>query len=109
MSLYEALAIERNQRDMIEYKTKEYIDDMGVDRAPTTRAALMARQMTAEVAIKSEARNLVAHANQVNEACCALEYVTRAPASFGKKALFLISTAFCWTQGTPKAQSALIA
>ena len=40
MSLYEALAIERNQRDMIEYKTKEYIDDMGVDRAAATRAAL---------------------------------------------------------------------
>ncbi len=96
MSLYEALAIERNQRDMIEYKTKEYIDDMGVDRTATTRAALMARQMTAEVAIKSEARNLVAHANQVNEALLgALEYVTRGAGTLpGRKLFFLISDGF---------------
>ncbi|HEU4479133.1 MAG TPA: VWA domain-containing protein, partial [Pyrinomonadaceae bacterium] len=100
MSLYEALAIERNQRDMIEYKTKEYMDDMGLDRAPgvgrSAGAAAISRQMTAEVAIKSEARNMVAHANQVNEALLtALEYVTRGAGTLpGRKLFFFISDGF---------------
>ena len=52
--------------------------------------------MTAEVAIKSEARNLVAHANQVNEALLgALEYVTRGAGTLpGRKLFFLISDGF---------------
>ncbi|HKR60987.1 MAG TPA: VWA domain-containing protein, partial [Pyrinomonadaceae bacterium] len=70
MTVYEALSIERNQKDIIEYKTREYMDEMGLSRAPTTvrttqtgpidppRAGtdLHGRQQTAELAIKGEAR-----------------------------------------------------
>ncbi|HKR61123.1 MAG TPA: VWA domain-containing protein [Pyrinomonadaceae bacterium] len=98
MSIYEALAIEQNQRDMIDYKTKEYIDDMGVDRAPgrNPNTSMQTRQMTAEAAIKSEARNLVAHANQINEALLGtLEYVARGAGTLpGRKLFFLISDGF---------------
>ncbi len=110
MTIYEALAIERNQRDMIEYKTREYMDDMGLSRVPNpvrssapgaveqprSGTDVMGRQMTAEVAIKAEARNLVAHANSVNEALLgSLEYVTRGAGALpGRKLFFLISDGF---------------
>ena len=45
MTVYEALAIERNQRNVIEYKTREYMDDMGLSRSSERTAAhFVARQ-----------------------------------------------------------------
>lgn len=112
MTVYEALAIERNQRNVIDYKTREYMDDMGLSRAPAQaprtsaggnieppRASgtdLIARQMTAEVAIKSEARNIMYHANSVTETVLgALEYVARGAGTLpGRKLFFFISDGF---------------
>ncbi|MFN2511342.1 MAG: VWA domain-containing protein [Pyrinomonadaceae bacterium] len=113
MTVYEALAIERNQRNIIEYKTKEYIDDMGLARIPTNPQPRSSapgrnepprasdsdgtyRQMTAEVAIKGEARNIMLHANNVTEAVLgALEYVARGAGSLpGRKLFFFISDGF---------------
>ncbi|HZI88324.1 MAG TPA: VWA domain-containing protein [Pyrinomonadaceae bacterium] len=115
MTTYEALAIERNQRDVIEYKTREYMDDMGQTRAPQpTRTStggqfdpprpsntdFLARQMTAEVAIKSEARNIMLHANTVTEAVLgSLEYVARGAGTLpGRKLFFFISDGFIFDE-----------
>lgn len=112
MTVYEAWAIERNQRNVIEYKTREYMDDMGLSRAPNapprssapgaveppqaSGTDLQARQMTAEVAIKSEARNIMLHANTVTEAVLgALDYVARGAGTLpGRKLFFFISDGF---------------
>ncbi len=113
MTVYEALAIERNQRNVIEYKTREYMDDMGLVRAPASAAPrssapgsvepprtagtdLAARQQTAEITIKGEAKNIMYHANAVTEAVLgALEYVARGAGTLpGRKLFFLISDGF---------------
>lgn len=111
MSVSEALAIERNQRNVIEYKVREYVDDMGLDRSPTnqpprsaapgdpprsTASASNDRQMTAEVAVKGEARNIMLHANMVTEAVLgALEFVARGAGTLpGRKLFFFISDGF---------------
>lgn len=113
MTVYEALAIERNQRNIIEYKAKEYIDDMGLARIPTNPQPRSSapgrndpprasdsdgtyRQMTAEVAVKSEARNIMHQANIVSEAVLgALEFVARGAGSLpGRKLFFFISDGF---------------
>ena len=113
MTVYEAWAIERNQRNIIEYKTKEYIDDMGLGRVPTNPQPRSSssgrnepprasdsdgtyRQMTAEAAIKGEARNIMYQANTVTEAVLgALEYVARGAGSLpGRKLFFFISDGF---------------
>lgn len=112
MTTYEALAIERNQRNVIEYKTREYMDDMGLSRAAsgpprssapgnvdaprTSGTDLMARQMTAEVAIKDEARNIMLYSNTVTESLLgSLEYVARGAGTLpGRKLFFFISDGF---------------
>lgn len=112
MTVYEAWAIERNQRNIIEYKTREYMDDMGLSRAPSgaprssapgnvdaprlSGTDLAARQQTAEVAIKDEARNIMLHANTVTGAVLgALEYVARGAGTLpGRKLFFFISDGF---------------
>lgn len=113
MTVYEALAIERNQRNIIEYKTKEYIDDMGLARIPINPQPRSSapgrnepprasdsdgtyRQMTAEAAIKAEARNIMFHANTVTEAVLSsLEFVARGAGSLpGRKLFFFISDGF---------------
>lgn len=114
MTVYEALAIDRNQRNIIDYKTKEYMDDMGLTRAPEPQAVprsstggavdaprssstnMDVRKMSAEAAVKGEARNVLLHANNVSEALLgSLEYVVRGAGTLtGRKLFFFISDGF---------------
>ena len=116
MTVYEALAIERNQRNVIDYKAKEYMDDMGLTRAPsdTPSAAPRSsapgqvdaprvtgtdqnnRQLTAEMAVKAEARVIMQHANDISEGVLgSLEFVTRGAGTLpGRKLFFFISDGF---------------
>ena len=120
MTAYEALAIERNQRSILDYKIREYMDDMGLSRAPsgpprssapgnvdaprTSGTDLAARQQTAEVAVKNEARNIMLQANTVSEGLLgALEYVARGAGTLpGRKLFFLISDGFILDTRQPK-------
>lgn len=116
MTVYEALAIERNQRNVIDYKAREYMENMGVERvssdapntAPRTSAGGVVdgpkipgtnhnnRQLTAEMAVKGEARVIMQHANEVSEGLLgSLEFVARGAGTLpGRKLFFFISDGF---------------
>jgi VWFA-related protein len=116
MTVYEALAIDRNQRNVIDYKAKEYIDDMGLTRAPSDTPSALPRssapgqvdaprvtgtdqnnrQLTAEMAIKAEARVIMQHANDVSDGVLgSLEFVARGAGTLpGRKLFFFISDGF---------------
>ena len=71
----------------------------------------MAREMTAEVAIKSEARNIMLHSNTVTEALLgSLEYVARGAGTLpGRKLFFFISDGFSSIRDMRRARIAWIA
>jgi VWFA-related protein len=115
MTVYEALAIDRNQRNILDYKTREYMDDMGLNRVQTEAPAAPRtsgpvnndppkpsgtdfnnRKMTAEMAVKGEARNILEHANAISEAVLgSLEHVARGAGTLpGRKLFFFISDGF---------------
>jgi len=126
MTVGEALAIERNQRSVIEYKAREYIDDMGLERDPSSKPSTnivggvvvapktgdpgkTERQMTAETAVKAEARNIVFQANAVSEAVfSALEFVARGAGQVpGRKLFFFISDGFQFDIRSPQTTARL--
>ena len=154
MSVYEARAIDRGQKDVLDYKTKEMMSEMGVVRNPTdlstfgaqpgatpppgsgngvgggvgspgstTRGGvgmgagearamttnvgvenpelvggtnMNSRRMMAEQAVKTEARRVLMHSNNVNSALLSsLEALARGSASVpGRKLIFLVSDGF---------------
>lgn len=131
MTVYEALAIDRGQRSVLDYKTKEFMDDMGLVRTGSEPPGLGAqptptptqsappgqggnrpvtleqpktlgatnmddRRMTAEMAVKNEARRILQHSNAVGEAVLgSLEFAARGSASLpGRKLFFFISDGF---------------
>ncbi|HEX7174569.1 MAG TPA: VWA domain-containing protein [Pyrinomonadaceae bacterium] len=154
MTVYEALAIDKGHRNVIDYKAKEYMDDMGFERQgggaseqpqPTPPPPQQSgqpggggggsggggggggggisssvlrvpgtdmnmRRMTAETAVKNEARAVLFQSNAVGEAVLgSLEYVARGSATLpGRKLFFFISDGFILdtrsAQGTERLQ-----
>lgn len=111
MTEFQALAIERSDRNVFDYFVEQLLREQGMTRMRgATPAAIAKARGQAEIAVKSRARSILEQAAAITKnTLSGLESVVRASSALpGRKLLFFISDGFLIDERTSTTQQDLI-